>query len=150
MDSEEAFLVFATIVGVVVVLSVGLIAWRRVQVARLRHDLYEKMLERGNVSKEEMEQMLHGVGAERSRPRPAPASNPRVGGFFGFLVGIGWMGVMVAAGLGIAGLAVGTADRQGFFIAAAIVGAVSFGLVGLPIGLRELAGRGSAPQKSAG
>ncbi len=149
MDSSETLLLFLMIVGVAVVLTVGLIAWRKVQVARLRHDLYVKMLERGNVSKEEMEQMLHGVGAERSRPRPAPASNVRVGGFFGFLVGVGWMGVMVAAGLGLAGLAVNGSDSTGFFIAAAIVGTVSFGLVGLPVGIRELAGRAGGPQKSA-
>ncbi|MGH7150734.1 MAG: hypothetical protein ACREIU_08555 [Planctomycetota bacterium] len=150
MTPHEAFLMFAMIAGVAFVLVVGLVAWRRVQVARLRHDLYVKMLGTGKVTKEEMEEMLHGVGAERSRPRSAPVANQRVGGFIGFLVGVGWMGVMVAAGLGIAGLAVGASDRTGFFIAAAILGAVSFGLVGLPVGLRELAGRGAASQKSAG
>jgi hypothetical protein len=132
---------------------IGIVAIRaqhRARIARLRHDLYLKMLESGKVSKEEMEEMLHGIGGGSRAIRAAPAENAPVGGFFRFVVGIGWLGVMTAIGLLVGSMFADSGDRSGMALAAAIVGAVSLGLVGLPIGLRELTGRGAGSQKVTG
>ena len=150
MASTEFTLILFVFSALTVLSFVAICALRKNRIAKLRHDLYVKMLETGKVSKEEMEEMLHGIGGEGSRRRRWEGEADRPSGFFRFLVGVGWIGLMVAFGLGIAGLLMAGPDRTGILIAAAIVGAVSFGLVGLPIGLRELAGRGTGPQKTAG
>ncbi|HET6203280.1 MAG TPA: hypothetical protein VFI25_10815 [Planctomycetota bacterium] len=147
MHSQEFFAFF--LLAIVVVVMTAIRAAQRTRLAKLRHDLYVRMLESGKVTKEEMAEMLHGIGGD-SRGRRTGEERERVGGFFGFLVGVGWIGVMVGIGLGIAGAVTGGTDQTGFFIAAAIVGTASLGLVGLPIGLRELAGRGTRPQKTPG
>ena len=148
MSNPEFTLILFMLSALTLLAFVAICALRKNRVAKLRHDLYVKMLETGNVSKEEMEEMLHGIGAEGSRRWRAEGEPERPSGFFRFLVAVGWIGLMVAFGLGIAGFLTAGPDRTGMLIAAAIVGAASFGLVGLPIGLRELAGRG--PQKTAG
>ena len=131
------------------VVAIGIRAKTEEQVARLRHDLYVKMLESGKVTKEEMEEMLHGVG-QGTRPGPREsAARASSCGFFRFLVAVGWLGLLTALGLFVASRFAADSIRSNMAIASAIVGAVALGLIGLPIALRELAGPRGGPAGSA-
>jgi len=139
--------IFAIFVGLVVA-AIAIRSGQQQRIAKLRYDLYVKMLDSGRVTKEEMEEMLHGVGGA-SRRRPREDSAPH-GSFARLLVAVGWLGLMTAFGLFIASRIVTSIDdREPMTLASVIVGAVSLGLVGLPIGIRELTGGARSREGSA-
>jgi hypothetical protein len=146
---DDAFIpIFAIFVGLVVA-ALAIRSGQRQRIAKLRYELYVKMLESGRVTKEEMEEMLHGIGGEGRGPSRRGAEGAAGGPFIRLLVGVGWLGLMTALGLLVASFVTVTSDSDEFQIAAAIVGAVSLGFIGLPIGIRELAGSGSRSRGEA-
>jgi len=123
------FSILLIIFGFIAVMS---ISQNRAKERKERLRVIEEAIRSGNLGPDAQQDLVTELTGRR-RPRPAPAvPSPAARGRF--LFGLGWLGMFLGIGL----MAIGDRDT---FEPGAVIAAISFGFVSLPLAIRELDNR---------